>query len=93
MCEWENLSNIALHVPTYTHATLYSTSAFEICLPPFLPLFALLILLHFFLFHPLNPAAAERCGSQCFIYHCVPREDMFHPAGRVAVPDRSQSVC
>lgn len=47
----------------------------------------------FFSFHPLNPAAAECCGSQCFIYHCVPREDMFHPPGRVAVPDRSQSVC
>lgn len=45
-----------------------------------------------FFTHPY-PAAVECCGSQCFIYHCVPREDMFHPPGRVAVPDRSQSVC
>lgn len=57
--------------------------------------FAPSLSLSFFLssFHPLNPAAVEWCGSQCFIYHCVPREDMFHPPGRVAVPDRSQSVC
>lgn len=36
--------------------------------------------------------AEQRCDSQRFIYHCVPREDMFHPPGRVAVPDRLQSV-
>lgn len=62
-----------------------------------IPLFALLILLHLFSFfpsfHPLSLAVVECCSSQCFIYHCVPREDMFHPPGRVAVPNRSQSVC
>lgn len=70
------------------------TSAF--CLLLFLHLCLHSWLCNISLFPPprfLNPSRAEqRCDSQRFIYHCVPREDMFHPAGRVAVPDRLQSV-
>lgn len=66
----------------------YSSTYTSIC-----PSKSVLFLFAFFYISPHNPAAVQCCGSQCFIYHCVHREDIFHPPGHVAVPDRSLSVC
>lgn len=87
--------SLCFHLRTpYFPSVASVTSAFYNLFTSPMPLFALLILISFSPpFHPLSSAAVECCGSQCFIYHCVPREDMFHPPSRVAVPDRSQSVC
>lgn len=96
MCEWVKYFSINLYVPTYAYFA--RSCAGNICI-----LFTSLLhlCLHFWwcymsFFPParsLNPSWAEQpCDSQRFIYHCVPREDMFHPPGHVAVADRFESV-
>lgn len=96
MCEWVKYFNINLYVPSYSYSAgsragkhlhfVYLSSYTFVCTSDFATF-------HFFPPRSLNPSCAEQwCDSQRFIYHCVPREDMFHPPGRVAVADRLQSV-
>lgn len=89
--EGKCISNICILYSVYFYSSTFvcpsdfaPTSFFSLSLSPFYSSSSL---------HPLDAAVVECCGSRCFIYHCVPREDMFHPPGRVAVPDRSPSVC
>lgn len=94
MCEWVKYFNINLYFPTYAYSPLGNNSRmWNICIL-FTSLPTLLfVLLSLFSFHSLKPASVEWwCDLQCFSYHCVPRKDMFHPPGPVAVPDQYQSV-